>query len=94
MTTSGADTIINCGTKEAFLNSNTTRQLTSSNINTSNLNVGSNIALTGSNFLLKETDAMKKLHSWTLGSSTISNSNNGLSSLTFSPGNNSRHWVS
>jgi hypothetical protein len=33
---------------------------------------------------------MTKLHAWTLGSNTISNINNGLSSLTFSPSNN---WI-
>jgi hypothetical protein len=90
MNTGEADTIINFGTKEAFFNSNTVKQITSSNINTSNLNVGPNIALTGSKFLMKESDAMTKIHAWTLGSNTISNSNNGLSSLTFSTSNN---WI-
>jgi hypothetical protein len=40
MTTDNADTILNFGSKEGFFNSNTTRQLTASNINTSNISSG------------------------------------------------------
>jgi hypothetical protein len=90
MLTDNANTLINFGTKAAFFNSNTTKQLTTSNINTSNLCVGSNIALTGSNFTFKETDASAKIHAWTFSSNTISKSNNRLSSLSFSTNN---YWI-
>jgi hypothetical protein len=43
MTTSGSDTIINFGTKEAFFSSNTTRQITASNISTSNISSGPSV---------------------------------------------------